>query len=510
MQQRNDYDIAIVGAGLVGTALACCLQPLGMRVLLLDQKPLLSSSCNARDFTAERMLASRPLSLAYASYRLLQQLDLWDAPLASGQPDSAHWAGDLSLAQLASPIARVHVSTRHALGRVEFSAAQLGYPALGYVVPALALHYALAARAQQAVDFVSIQQLHSVSQNTEQLILKYQDAAGQLQSCSAALCVGADGAQSQLRSLADFSVAPAGGTKQAHAAAATSDAVAQASPALEPAAQHAITANWQGDLQGTAYERFVSGGVLAWLPQSDQRVGMVWVMSQAQANAAMQWDAAQWQQQARAAMRGYMPAQLKFKQVTASYALRTQYVAQPQQGRIYLMGNAAHTLYPLAAQGFNLSLRDVALWVEQLAAVYQARIKSERMGQQSSAVSAQLDAASAASQVADAPTSSATLSPHNKLAQFNASDAQHLLQHYRQGRARDLKRTLQLTQLLARQSRVLSEHSPQLLQHAYGLVHGVALLGLHSCSPIKRQLALQLMGLSAPVPRLMRGLSCSL
>lgn len=433
---KVDYDILIVGSGLVGAALVNCLQPmvqqLGLRVALLDQRAPASSKA----VDQEAMLASRPLSLAASSYQLLQRLGLWDDRSLG-----------FSLAESAAPIERVHVSSRAGFGSTLFTAAEQQLPALGYVVPAHLLQQSLALRAQQLAHFEQITELNKVEASEQGVTLTYTDLQGQQQQLRGGLLIGADGAKSQVRDLADFQLQ----TVSTVAGAASGERMV------------AVTAAWRGDLGGMAYERFLRAGVLAWLPQAHQRVGMVWVMPEAQALSVQQQTPAAWQEQVSQEMRGYMPPGLVFDRVTGSYPLTTQKVAEPQRDRLWLMGHAAHTFPPLAAQGFNLSLRDVAMFAELLAQ--------------------QL-------------TPDLSLSLHG---------VQQLARQYQQARASDVKRTQYLTQLL-----VESGASRSVISSVTRRLQAAAMLGLSLCRPLKNHLALQLLGQAGPVPRLMRGLDLQL
>ena len=437
-----DFDMIVVGAGLTGASLVACLGSLPLRILWLDQKPL--------KVTSKDDLDSRPLSLAYSSYRLLQQLGLWQACSHEGHQGKVELHVAPSLQKMAHAIAKVHVSEQDALFNTSFSAAEAKVSALGYVVPAASLHASLVQAARVHAEFRQIQKIERITPSEVNsaagsgdtaagghVQVVYQDMHGQSQVVTAGMLLGADGRQSQARDLMGF-------TLQTDA----SEGVA-------------ITASLQCALQGCAYERFVPGGVLALLPQSEQRAGMVWVMSQQQADEALaSWDAAAWQRAIKAAMRGHLSAPVKFEQVTAHYPLSSAWVNNAYKQRVFLLGDAAHTLFPLAAQGFNLSLRDVASFAECLAAQLNAE---------------------AGSVLSDA-------------AMGHLADSYHRMRHPEQTAIR------RFTQALVRIWRIPALPGVRLLRSC-------GLLGVGLCSMAKKYITNLCMGRTGHVPRLMRGLS---
>lgn len=427
-----DFDLIIVGAGLVGSSLACALQALSLKVLILDRLPPAKLSPDWQQ--------SRPISLAHSSYRLLQQIGVWQHGMQQ----------QLALQQHATAIERVHVSEQGGLFHTQFAAQEQEVAALGYVVPAKLLQFQLSQLALQQAQFQQIKSCKDISQVAAtqaasgvdvpaHVQLTYEDVNGQSICCRAGLLLGADGAQSQVCTLAGF-------------VATQRDAGAIA-----------VSAALQLPLAGVAYERFVAAGVLALLPRSSEQAGMVWVMSPEQAQLRQNWSHQQWNQAITQAMRGHIEATVNMQKITASYPLATKVVEQPARKRVILMGNAAHTLYPLAAQGFNLSLRDVATWAEMYASLY---------AEMNSNASAQW---------------------------FGDEVCLRLAADYMAARRGDTGRIVRWTDHLVRCFK-----APPLPGLRTGRSFGM--LGLDLCGPLKRHIARQFLGAIGPVPRLMRGL----
>ena len=445
------YDLVIVGAGLVGSALVCALQRLPLRILLLDRMDIACVQDDKMSTKHQHVDAqhSRPLSLAHSSFMLMQQLKLWQ---------SAH--DDLpALNVVASPIKKVHVSKQHAFSHVEFSAEEMKLDALGYVVPARLLQLQLARRALQLVHFQQIKGLLAIEQQAESSSVRliYENKEGQQLACQASLLIGADGTHSQVAQCAGL----VGKSR--------------------PSSSAAITASLHLDVGGKAYERFLKKSVLALLPQGAERAGMVWVMPKAQAQKQHEsWTPVEWQDAIAQAMSGHVDtSSLRVDHISGCYPLQTQQVDPPFSGRVLLLGNAAHTLYPLAAQGFNLSLRDVALFAELLAQHLCAADQQAELWQRK--------AKDSACKTKDDPL------------QLADADIAQLFSRYQLMRRGDWRATAHITRALVNAYRL-----PPL--PGVAMARSLFMLSLGVCDSGRHSLAKRFLGVKGQVPRLMRGL----
>jgi len=114
-----------------------------------------------------------------------------------------------------------------------------------------------------------------------------------------------------------------------------------------------------------AYERFTDTGPLAFLPMQDNRCSVVWTLTQQQADYLYAMDEVDFLQQLQERF-GYRLGQFKKVGVRHLYPLFLQSAAQMVHGRVAILGNAAHSVHPVAGQGFNLALRDIAVLSEKI------------------------------------------------------------------------------------------------------------------------------------------------
>ena len=250
-------------------------------------------------------LSQRPISLNYFSMRLLSTLQLWD-----------------ELATVSTAIDCVHVSKQGCFGQIEFSAAEYRVPALGFVVPYASLYTALFTALQQH-PAITLEYINDVER------LDNHEAYVQVNDRQVDAVIAADGSDSRCRELLGIAVSEEDQGEVAYTGILT---LSQAHSAV-------------------AYERFTEQGTLALLPLADtKKMAVVWTTATEQALSL---------EMIQTMMATRLGVFTDFK-ATSHYPLRTVQAVQALHGRVLLMGNAMHTLYPLAAQGFNLAVRDVA------------------------------------------------------------------------------------------------------------------------------------------------------
>ncbi|MGH8278073.1 MAG: 2-octaprenyl-6-methoxyphenyl hydroxylase [Gammaproteobacteria bacterium] len=307
-----DYDVLIAGGGMVGASLAAALAALPLRIAVVEAVPFGRTGQPSYD---ERMTV-----LSLGSERLFRKLGLWPA-----------------LASAATPIRTVHVSERGRFAKTRLHAAELGVEALGQVVPNRSIGAAL-------IGFLSHQSRVELLAPAKVLAARLAPecvtatlSADGAREVSARLLVVADGAHSALREQLGIHA-------QSH-----------------DYRQNAVVCNvsLERPEPDTAFERFTEQGPIALLPRGGQDATLIWTLPRARIDAVLAWPEAEFLVAAAACFDGRFGRFLKMGQ-RQSYPL-TQVRAESQwRGRALILGNAAHSLHPIAAQGFNLSLRDVA------------------------------------------------------------------------------------------------------------------------------------------------------
>ena len=230
------YDLIIIGAGLVGTSLACLLQDAPINILLLEQ--------NLPDLKHAPNINSRPISLSHSSINTLTQIGLWE-----------------TLKLISCPIRQVHTSEQGAFGRLKIQASEYKLDALGHVLPFDHLKRELFLKATQAkhCQIQAIDTLTHIDSHQDGVTIKIEQQ-GQSHTLSCSLLIGADGTHSTTRTLLNIPV-----DKTDH---------------QENALTATLTLTRDID---TGYERFTDQGVVAILPRPNQQAGLVWTVPYAKA-----------------------------------------------------------------------------------------------------------------------------------------------------------------------------------------------------------------------------------
>lgn len=321
-QMGQDFDIAVVGGGLVGASLACALEASGLSVCQVEAAPRAPGPVPGGD--------DRNLALARASVNALQALGVWR-----------------HLASPAAPIRHVHVSSRGDFGAVRLAAERYRLDAFGAVLPARQLGAALEARLGELRDTTLVRpaRVQRVECTDDGVRLLLATADGE-RTLRARLLVAADGTRSQLRTQLGIAA-------EQHDYQQT---LFVASVAL--ARPHA----------DTAYERFTPDGPVALLPLPGNRAGSVLTVRSEDASAVAALDEGGYRELLHQRF-GWRLG--RFGEIGARHAhpmalLRARRLVAR---RAVLVGNAAQTLHPVGAQGFNLGLRDALTLAEELRAL---------------------------------------------------------------------------------------------------------------------------------------------
>jgi 2-octaprenyl-6-methoxyphenol hydroxylase len=317
----REFDVAIVGGGLVGASLALGLAGTGVRALLVESV--------APDSAVQPSFDERTTALGNASRRIFQGLGVWD-----------------DVSREAAAIRAIHVSDAGRFGFARLKAEEHGIDAFGYVIPNRAIGAALWRRLSGAsgIEVRVPARIEDLDISMERAYFTVVTAAGAREVASARLLVAADGAHSAVRAAAGIEAG------------------------VEDYDQVAITAAVAGDRahDGTAYERFTPSGPVAVLPLRGGGYGTIWsCMPQRAAELlALSDDAYLAELQSRFGWRAGRFLRIGRR---GSYPLKLTRAAATVARRTVLIGNAAQALHPIAGQGFNLGLRDAALLAEVIA-----------------------------------------------------------------------------------------------------------------------------------------------
>jgi 2-octaprenyl-6-methoxyphenol hydroxylase len=315
----NPYDILIVGGGLVGASLVRALQSRGLRIAVVEAVQF--------DRRTEAGYDDRAIALAHGTQRIFDSLGLWN-----------------DLADDATPIHRIHVSDRRHCGFTRMDREEEGLPALGYVVPARVLGQVLGDVVQSAagVDLYCPATLADLNIEAEaaSATLVRDDETLMLTS---RLIVAADGAGSAVRDRLGIPV-----TERDYG-------------------QTAVIANITPQIphRNVAFERFTDTGPMALLPMSAGRCAVVWTVDGRDTGEIMGLSDSEFLSRLQERF-GYRLGRLERLGRRQAYPLRLVKAKESVRHRLALVGNAAHTLHPIAGQGFNLGVRDIAVLAEVL------------------------------------------------------------------------------------------------------------------------------------------------
>ncbi len=316
----QDYDVAIVGGGLVGASLALALaSDVSMRVALVEAYPMNSAEGEP---AYQPSYDARSTALAWGTRLIYEDLQLWD-----------------QLQQHVTPIRRIHVSDKGQFGATRLHSKDYRQEALGYVVENQWIGQCLLAKIADCsnIDLIcpdTVNDIYATSTGAKLTLEKF----GEMH---ASVVVLADGGRSGLREKLAIEVSE------------------------RDYEQTAIIANLSVSRHHdwTAYERFTPSGPMALLPmgemrQSDARMALVWTLPKEEADKVMQMSDDRFLEKIQQAF-GYRLGKFTQTGSRSSYPLVLSLSKEQVRPALVVVGNAAHTLHPVAGQGYNLALRGV-------------------------------------------------------------------------------------------------------------------------------------------------------
>lgn len=327
---KPDFDIVVVGGAMAGAGLAALLaadpKTASLRIALVEPKP-------ATPPAAGDPLDLRVSALSRASQRLLERTGAWPAVVARGAAGYQRMVIWEERMDPAGP------------GALVFDAAELGEPDLGHIAENRAVQAALTERAVAAGVVLLRAGFTTLEAAPDSIRIALADG----REYRAALVVGADGAESAVRAQAGIGVR--GWDYEQRAVVAH----------LRPERGH----------RDTAWQRFLDTGPLALLPLADGRVSLVWSTLPALAEELVACDEAQFAARVTEASAGVL-GRFEPTGPRASFPLRLLHARQYAAHRVALVGDAAHTVHPLAGQGINLAFLDAAALVDVLGAAVES------------------------------------------------------------------------------------------------------------------------------------------
>jgi len=334
--QINEFDIVIAGAGMVGASLACLLAESSLRIALIDRNPLAQSKGNDSPEIRSDKFDPRVSAISQASQQLFRQLGVWE---------------DMKAARVCNYSA-MEVWDAEGTGSIEFSAAEINKTELGSIVENSIIIAALHKRIAQLENVFpitpfSIESFERIERDAGSIVKLNADDG---QAIRAPLVIAADGANSKLRALANFECRE--WDYEQHALVTT----------VRTALPH----------NNTALQRFMETGPLAFLPlraseENDAQhfCSIVWSMLPDQAERAMSLSEGEFNAELAAALESKLGA-IEWSDKRFVFPLRQRHALDYVKESIVLVGDAAHTIHPLAGQGVNLGLLDAKALAEEL------------------------------------------------------------------------------------------------------------------------------------------------
>lgn len=335
-KNRQDVDIAIIGAGLVGASLGAALAPLiqrqGLSIAVIEAAPLTDQATK----TWQPSFDARASAIAEGSARHFAAMGLWEA-----------------IVEEAAPIRQIHISEQGRFGATRLRHDDLGVDALGYVIPnawmGQVLHSRLAELPLEWHCPASVEAIEPIA-DCHRHLLRLSDGS----HLEAGLTVLADGGRSGLKERLGIE-----SRESSYEQVAVIASVAMSQP-------H----------DGLAWERFTTQGPMALLPLKGQAMELIWTHGAGEETRRMALSDGDFLTELQAA---FGDRAGRFRRVGTRHAYPLSLITAREFVRpgLAVLGNAAHSLHPVAGQGFNLALRGV---MDLVAAIEAGHARGESPG----------------------------------------------------------------------------------------------------------------------------------
>jgi 2-octaprenylphenol hydroxylase len=312
----NQFDVIIIGAGIVGATAACALGEAGVRIALVEARPFaFNTDEGARD--------ARVFAVTRASQRIFEALGAWEGIIARG----------------AYPFREMEVWDAGGTGVIHFDCADIGEPCLGHMIEPRILHAALLEKLRSiaAITLFCPAQFTDVTIDEAAVSVNLEDGA----TLKSALIVAADGARSPLRERLGIPTR------------------------VHDYRQSGLVARVATEFphHSTAWQRFLPGGPLAFLPVEEGWSSIVWTLPTAEVAGMLALE--------RDAFHAALGQAIDFRlgrivdsEQREAWPLTRLHAEHYVRERVALIGDAAHAIHPLAGQGVNLGLLDAAALAE--------------------------------------------------------------------------------------------------------------------------------------------------
>ena len=316
MSKKLSFDCIVIGGGLSGLTTTLALSKIGLSVAIIDKTSLKMAKKNEGD--------QRTTAVSASGKKVFEALDVWD-----------------SLKKGAEPILDIVVSEKGKKGHLSFDHQTVGTEPMGHILNNIELKNSLISsiRSQKNIQLFPFKSLNNFFPETGAVTIDLNDGS----SYEAALLVAADGRNSDGRRIAKIK--------------STNIDYNQSSIVF--------TVGHEKPHRGTAYEQFTTGGPIASLPMRGNKSSVVWSEDTEVVESLMQLDDKDFVAAASYRLNDCLGKMTIIGQRKV-FPLKLNYADTIIANRFAMVGDAAHGLHPIAGQGFNLGLRDIANLTEEI------------------------------------------------------------------------------------------------------------------------------------------------